>query len=282
MRIKHSKFRNTGILFELLVRQVAADTLANKESKAVNILKRYFTKGELCNEQKIYDSLYSAKIINESKAETLVSSALDMAKKLNQSSLRREKYNLIKEIKSIYNVDDFFQSKISDYKVFASIYMLIEAVNSKQFTDPDQVVASKVTLLEHITDKKTAKPFENEVLEEYSKIDKETRLISYKIMVEKFNEKYGDLDNNQKELLKEYIGNLNNISSLKEYINTKQEVVKKELTKLVKKVNDPITSVKLKETISLIKPIEKMVKDDDVVGLMQYYQLVNELKQINE
>jgi hypothetical protein len=277
MKVKHSKFRNPGIIYELLVRQVATDTLSNKESKAVDILKRYFTKGELCNEQKIYNILYSAKIINESKAETLISSALDVAKKLNQSVLRREKYNLIKEIKNVYNIDDFFKTKIPDYKIFASIYNLIETISNKKFTDPQIVVSNKETLLEHITNKKTEKTFDNEVLEEYSKIDKDTRILSYKLMVEKFNEKYGDLDSNQKMLLKEYI-NSNNINDLKDYVNTKHDYIKKELTKLIKKVDDSVTNIKLTEMLNMIQPIEKSVRDEDIVELMQYFQLLNELK----
>ena len=85
MTLKHSKFRNTGIIFELLVRQIAADTLSNKESKAIDILKRYFRKGELANEHKVYNILYTAKVLNEAKAESLINSALEVSKKLNKS-----------------------------------------------------------------------------------------------------------------------------------------------------------------------------------------------------
>lgn len=281
MTLKHSKFRNTGIIFELLVRQIASDTLSNKESKAVNILKRYFRKGELANEHKVYNILYTAKILSESKAESLINSALEVSKKLNKSILRREKYNLIKEIKSIYGLENFFKAKIDNYKVLASIYNLIESSNDTKFTNPSQIVNNKCVLLEHITKKKVDdKKMNNLILEEYSNIDKETRLLSYKILIERFNSKYDSLDNSQKEVLKEYINNISNTNNLKEYINNKNVLLKKELTKLSKKIKDQVITIKLHEVISLIKPIDKTtnVKDEDIINLLQYLQLVKELQ----
>ncbi len=283
MTLKHSKFRNTGIIFELLVRQIASDALSNKESKAVDILKRYFRKGELANEHKIYNILYTTKILNEGKAESLVSSALEVSKKLNKSILRREKYNLIKEIKNVYGLENFFKSKIDNYKVLASIYSLIESANSDKFINPSIVVTNKCVLLEYITKKKIDdKKMNNLILEEYSNIDKETRLLSYRILIEKFNSKYDNLNSNQKDVLKEYINNISNTNNLKEYINNKNILVKKELTKLSKKVKDQVVNIKLNEVISLIKPIEKTtnVKDEDIIGLLQYLQLAKELQAV--
>jgi hypothetical protein len=197
---------------------------------------------------------------------------------LGKSQLRREKYNLIKEIKDNYNVVDFFNSKINNYKILASIYNLLE---NKEAT-PTSIVKSKTTLLEHII-LKPIKVETDSVLEHYSKQDKNTQLITYKVILEKFNNKYSNLANNQKLLLKEYVNNVTNSPSLKAYINQEIKQVKKELTKYSKKVEDKAVAIKLNETKELINPVHKKssVQDDNVTNLLNYYELINELKEIH-
>ena len=208
----------------------------------------------------------------------LINALVEAHRKLNKSQLRREKYNLIKEIKDTYNVNNFFKSKITDYKIMASIYNLLE--NKKAL--PLSVVDSKVTLLEHIT-QKTKKQPKNKILENYNKQDKDTRLLTYKVLLEKFNSKYSNLGENQKLLLKEYVNSVTNSPSLKAYINEEIKEVKKSLTKYSRKVEDNAIAVKLNETKSMIKPLCKksFVNDDNVINLLNYYELINELKTIH-
>ena len=73
MNIKHSKYKNTGILFELLVRQTTSDLLNNQDSKAVKILKKYFTNTELGKEYGLYSAFSTSPKLSEGKAEILVS-----------------------------------------------------------------------------------------------------------------------------------------------------------------------------------------------------------------
>ena len=208
----------------------------------------------------------------------LIEELIKTHKKLNKSQLRREKYNLIKEIKDTYNVNDFFKAKISDYKVMASIYNLLE--NKKATTL--SIVDSKVTILEHITEKQT-KAKSNVVLENFDKQDKDTRLLTYKVLLEKFNDKYSDLQDNQKTLLKEYVNSVSNSPALKSYINQEIKEVKKTLTLYSKKVEDKAVAIKLNETKIMIKPLCKKssVHDDNVINLLNYYELINELKEIH-
>jgi len=198
--------------------------------------------------------------------------------KLNKSQLRREKYNLIKEIKETYNVNDFFKAKITDYKVMASIYNLLE---NKKAT-PISVVNSKVTLVEHIIEKQI-KIKKDIVLEKYNKQDKNTRLLTYKVLLEKFNNKYKSLEENQQTLLKEYVNSVTNSPSLKSYINQEIKGVKQSLARYSKKVEDKAIAVKLNETKGMIKPLCKKssVNDDNVINLLNYYELINELKTIH-
>ena len=279
MKVKHSKYKNTGILFELLTRQLTADTIAGNQPKSLSFLKKHFnSKTELLKEYKIYHTLATQKYKKDSQATMLIEELVKAHEKLNKSQLRREKYNLIKEIRDNYDINNFFKAKITDYKVMASIFNLLE---NKKAT-PLSIISSKVTILEHITEKQT-KPKTNPVLENYNKQDKDTRLLTYKVLLEKFNEKYSDLQDNQKTLLKEYVNSVSNSPSLKSYLNQEIKEVKKDLSKYSKKVEDKVIAVKLNETKLMIKPLDKKVSvnDDNVINLLNYYELVNELKTIH-
>jgi|TARA_R110001583_G_scaffold102945_1_gene249698 hypothetical protein len=280
MKVKHSKYKNTGILFELLTRQLTSDTIAGNQPKSLSFLKKHFNKKtELLKEYKIYHTLATQKYNKDSQATMLIETLIEVHEKLNKSQLRREKYNLIKEIRDTYNVNDFFKAKITDYKVMASIFNLLE---NKEAT-PLSIVDSKTTILEHITGKQLPNIKKNVVLENFSKQDKDTRLLTYKVILEKFNDKYSGLQDNQKTLLKEYVNSVTNSPALKSYINQEIKEVKKTLTKYSKKVEDKAIEIKLQETKDLIKPLSKKssVNDDNVINLLNYYELVNELKTIH-
>jgi len=281
MKVKHSKYKNTGILFELLTRQLTADTIAGSNPKALSIIKKYFSgKSSLLKEYKIYHAFISQKYKEEGKATLLINTLIEAHGKLNKSQLRKEKYNLIKEIKETYDVNNFFKAKISDYKVMASIFNLLENKNAS----PLSIVNSKVTLLEHITGTTLEnKPKKNVVMEDYAKYDKDTRLLTYKVLLEKFNDKYSGLGENQKNLLKEYVNSVTNSPALKSFINKEIKTVKKTITGYSKKVEDKAVVVKLTETRDMIKPLCKKssVNDDNVINLLNYYELVNELKTIH-
>jgi hypothetical protein len=279
MKVKHSKYKNTGILFELLTRQLTSDTIAGNQPKSLSFLKKHFnSKTELLKEYKIYHTLATQKYSKDSQASMLIEELMKAHDKLNKSQLRREKFNLIKEIKQTYNVNDFFKAKITDYKVMASIFNLLENTEAT----PLSIVDSKVTLLEHITRKQTSIKKDN-ILENFSKQDKNTRLLTYKVILEKFNDKYSELQDNQKTLLKEYVNSVTNSPALKSYINQEIKEVKDILTKYSKKVEDKAVAVKLTETKEMIKPLCKKssVNDDNVINLLNYYELVNELKTIH-
>jgi len=283
MHISHSKFKNTGILFEILVRQIASDTVSGKDSTSIGLIRKYFSKTELSKEYKLYQTIISSPSLSESRAESLINTTLNLSSRLNRSTLRKEKYNLIKEIREQYNIDDFFKSKINNYSQYAAIYILIESHNSNEFIEPSDIIKNKVTLLEHISNKSiNREEVEDRVMEEYINMDKGTRILAYRMLLEKFNEKYSNLNESQKLVLKEYINNISNTTKLREFVNTSNEKLIKELTSLIPTIDDKTIQIKLTEVITLLKPIEKHqnVKDDNIVVLLQYHQLINEIKAI--
>ncbi len=279
---KHSKIRNTGILFELLTRQITVDVLNNnKKAQATKILKEFFNKKtQLGREYELYKVLTTENYKSENKANHLVDAVVVARKKLNESSLKREKYNLIKEIKKNYNVSDFFMARIPNYKVNASIFKLF---NSNQNENPTEKTQNLFTVVEHITRKTiSSKKKENVMVEGYKKQEKDLRLLAYGILVEKFNKKYSSLSVAQKKLLKEYINNISNTNSLKEFIESETIKVKKQLQSFLPSVDDKVTKIKLNEAVNQADTLMKgrIVEDKQVVTLMRYYQLVKELKNV--
>jgi len=284
MLIKHSKFKNTGILFELLVRQITADTLSGKESKAVGILKNYFNKTELGREYKLYESLLKRTNLTEGKAEVVVNTILESSKQLNRSTLKRQKYNLINEIKKYYSLEEFFKTKLPNYKAQAAVYTLIEAYSSDKKVSHEQIITNKLSLLEHLTSSTSKKENKKEeVFEELSKQDKDTRILAYKILLEKFNDKYSDFSDDKKNILKEYINIVDNPVKLKEFYNVKVNEIKTKLSKLNKNTKNKVTKIKIDETLNLLTELDKNAKvnNDHVVNLLQYSDLFEELKLAN-
>ena len=280
MSIKHSKFRNTGILFELLVRQTTSDLINNQDSKAVKILKKYFTNTELGKEYSLYGTFSSSPKLTESKSEILISTIIEQYNKLDHDKINKLKYNLIKEIKANYDLDNFFKAKIENYKPFASIYTIFESQNSSS-VDTKQLILNKITLLEHLSDK----PLDDSkapksLIQEFMKEDKEIRLLAYKILVEKFNNKYQNMSEKQKEVLKEYITNISDTKNLRVYLNEQLKTIKSELVSLKESTQDQVVKIKLEEVLKFVTPIKEnqTIKDEIITGILQYLDLIDELK----
>jgi len=283
MKIKHSKYKNTGILFELLVRQITADTLKGGDSPAIDILKEYFIKTSLGKEYKLYESILKSKVLNEGRASMVLDTILEASTKFNRTSLKKQKYNLINEIKKHYNLESFFGSKISNYKELAALYTLIENSNSTSLSNPNQLVENKVTLLEHLTQKEILDPNNLTVLEEFSGYDKDVRTLTYRILLEKFNNKYDKLSNDQKQVLKEYIHSVDSTPDLRNFYNNKIKLLRSILVKESKNIKDKATKIKTIEIAKYLVELKKTDKigDNNLVDLLRYYQLVNEIQTAN-
>jgi hypothetical protein len=284
MNIKHSKYKNTGILFELLVRQITSDTLSGKDSKATSILKKYFVKTELGREYKLYETLTKYKNLTEGKAEVVINSVIETSKGLNRGALKRQKYNVIQEISKHYNLEEFFKTKLSNYKTHAALYTLIEIYNSENLSNPDQLINNKIAILESLTTKQVNKQkVEDDLLTEFQSYDKDLRILTYRVLLEKFNGKYASLNDNQKQVLKEFIQSVDSTPKLREFYNTKIKEIKEELDKISKKVTDKAIQIKLNEVNKFLSPLGKTsnVGNDNLVNLLQYYELLEELIKTN-
>lgn len=279
MKIKHSKFKNTGLLFEFLVRQVASDTVANKDSVALNLIKEFFGKNKpLSKELELYYIVLNERVSDINRAHVVIDALCHSYKNLNKSNLRNERYNLVREIKKNYNFEEFFKYSVDNYKILASTNLLFEHYDK---LNPLSLVKYKTVIAENLTsDIKSNVSRRNAILEDYAKEDKQIRLLSYKILLEKFNKKYSGLNSKQKALLQEYITNISNMGVLKEYYNNEVENLKLSLSTLSESLSDQVVKIKMNEIVSLLTPIDKTVniKDEDVTNLLRFYELESELK----
>ena len=280
-KLKHHKLKNTGILFELLSRQITADLLSeNSNPFSVKLLKKYFNKGtQLGKELRLYNILMKESCSSEIKSNYLLDNVVKTRESLSNKSLRRQKYNLIKEIKDNYPLTDFFKSKIKNYKIYASIYQLFENAN----TDPKDVRDIRYTIIEHLQSdgkKVNKKKIDSKLVEQYKKQNEDVRLLSYKILVDNFNSKYKNLNAPQKKLLREFINNISNTNKIKEYFDSEVVKLTKQLKSYSNKIEDKVTKIKVNESINLMntKFSDKQVTDEHFLSLMRYYELAKEIK----
>lgn len=284
MRIKHSKYKNTGLIFELLVKQIAADTLSKRDSPALTVLRKFYTGNTtLVREFKLYDFVLKNKGVGTKKAESILSTIVEISRKLDTASLKKQKYELIKELKSHYDLEEFFSIKVGSYKPLAALYCLMEAQNTAGLVDLDVFVDNKTTILEHLTQSKAADgQVKDALIEEYSKYDKDLRLLTYKILLEKFNNQYKDLLPEQKNILKEFIVSVNSSTRLRNVVNEEMTKLQTQISKLKANITDKVVKIKLEEIQKAIVPVKNTQKVDDnhLVSLMQYYELVNELRSL--
>lgn len=284
MKIKHSKFKNIGLIYELLVKQITSDLMDRKDSPAVNILRKYYTNSNspIVQEYGLYRVIAEGVDLTTMKANNLINAVLQAAKTINVRKLSELRYQMVSEIKEHYDVDKFFSVPVKDYKTLAALYCLLETERSGEFVDPKSIVYNKMTLLEHMI--RRLQPQDqvvDNILEEYSNYDKDLRLLVFKVLLEKYNEKYGKLLGEQKAVLKRFMS-IGSEKELQEYVNEEFSKLLSEIQQCQDKVPAGIEKIKLKEAMKMIQPVPatEKVGDDHIIRVLQFYDLLYELKKI--
>ena len=286
--IKHNKLRNTGILFELLVRQITSDVMENKQNGvAVKLMREFFnSKKELGKELMLYRAFFNVQNLSEQKAFQLLKLVTEQRKQLDQHALDTQKYLLIKEIKKNFDLKEFFAARIPSYKIYASIYKNFDAsVNGlNEVTTIEELASSQFTIVEQLSGKTVNKEIKEstELANIIRSQDDDIRYLSYKILVERFNEKYKGLDDAQKKLLQEYILNISNTSKLKTYTQNESRRLAKEVAQYSKKVTDKVVRIKLAEVVAQLGKVEtaNTIKENHMTALLIGYEILKELKSL--
>ena len=278
--IKHNKVKNTAFLYECLTRQITSDVLSNIDpSPALGIVKEFFKPTTILGKELVlYKALTSKKLKNEGKINYLVDSVLRERNKLNYNEMRRAKYNLVKKITEKYELKDFFRTRISNYKDLASVYKLFEI---QQNSNPFEETEIRFVVMENLKETDSPKTKQQSVVEKFQKESKDLRLLSYKILVDKFNQKYSNLNESQRDLLKNYINNISNTSTLKDFISQETDKIKNEILQIHPKIDDKVVSIKLKECLNVLKKINKgnIVNEEQLITMMRFYSLMDEINE---
>ena len=280
-KLKHSKYKNTGILFEMLVQKLTSETLTSNKSITIDIIKKYFGKStELSKELQLYNTLVKEQHKNEARALDFIRTVTDAHKKLNRAVLSRQKYNLVKEISENFVFENMSKIHINNYKTLASIYMLFEYEESD---NPKQLMECKNAILDHALLRERVKPESDPILETFEKQDKDVRLLTYKLLIDKFNTKYSSaLSESQKRLLNKYITNVNDTEALREYVQKIIPRIKKQLAESAKQIDDKVTKIKVEKLSEMLCNVEsiKKLKESHILNLMRYMDLVDELNEV--
>ncbi len=284
MKVKHSKFRNTAILFELLVKQITQEVLSNSNKNlSEKIIKEFFnSKKELAKELRLYNWITKEKFSNSDDAKLFLSEVLEERKKLDEAKLAKEKYNLIRTIKENYELDKFLSSNLQNYKLLASIYKVFESKTQGRKVEIRDFIDSNNTILEHITAKKVSNKPQDKLYEEFKQQSEDLRLLTYKLLIETFNSKYSNLDDSQKGLLREFINNVSNTSTFSKFINEEAKKILISLISESKDITDKVTKIKISEMIKLFKS-DNFLKESgekQVSVLMLTYELLKEIKNV--
>jgi hypothetical protein len=280
-KLKHSKYKNTGILFEMLVRKLTSETLSSNKTVTVDIIKKYFGKNtELSKELQLYNALVKEQFRSEAQALDYIRTVKSTHSKLNQTVLKRQRYNLVKEISEKFVFTNMSKMHINNYKVLASINMIFE---HDETDNPKQLLECKNAILQHAMITEKVKPIKDPVLESFESQPKDLRLLSYKLLVDKFNEKYSGLDESQKQLLNKYITHVNDTAALKEYVQVVIPAIKKDLAQQSKHISDKATQIKVQKLSEMLCTVENMktIKESHILSLLRYFDLVRELKEMH-
>ena len=280
-KLKHSKYKNTGILFELLVRKLTSETLSSNKSVTIDIIKKYFGKNtELSKELHLYNSLIKEQFRSEALGLDYIRTIKATYDTLNQSVLKRQRYNLIKEISEKFVFDNMAKTHVTNYKVLASAYMIFEYAETD---NPKQLMECKSAIIANGLQGKKLVERKDPVIESFESQTKDIRLLTYKLIIDKFNEKYSGLDESQKQLLNKYIVNVNDTVALKDYIQSIIPKIKTQLSEHANQITDKATKIKVNKLSEMLCTVENMktIKESHVLSLLRYFDLIRELKEMH-
>lgn len=279
-KLKHSKYKNTGILFEMLVRKLTSETLSSNKSVTIDIIKKYFGRNtELSKELQLYNALLKEQFRSEAQGLDYIRTVKAAHEKLNKTALNRQRYNLVKEISDKFVFENMSKMHISNYKVLASINMIFE---HEETDNPKQLLECKNAIIDNGIIVERVKPQKDPVLEKFESQPKEMRLLTYKLLIDKFNEKYSGLDESQKRLLNKYITHVNDTETLREHVQQIIPSIKKQLADLAKPVDDKVIKIKVEKLSEMLCNVEnlKTIKESHILSLLRYYDLIRELKEV--
>lgn len=273
-KIKHSKIKNTGLIYQMLIKKIIEQKIDGKKPVAYNIFKSYFNNNKVLGQQlTIYNALLKSNFNNIQKANILLKQIMNIRMKLDDVKLDKEKYFCIKQIKKNYDLKQFFSSNIPNYKLHASIYKIFQSLKLVKY-DPTQVAKSKGQLLQYII--RPAQEIKlDQDLQFFKKQPKQQRQKAIELMVENFNNKYDSLNEKQKNIIQKYTYTLSSQKPLLQHIE-KQIILT--YHKIYSKNENLVQP--LKQNITNLQKINNI--QDKLYILLNLYQIEQSIENKNE
>lgn len=286
-KIPHNKKSNIGFIFELLSQQVISKGITNdvaKAKKAIYLIRKYFKKGTMLYEElKLINTIMYNQTEKLHTASRLLSEVLKEAKQLDTQKLKDEKYHLLNEIYANFNRDEFFKTYISNYKIYSSIFSLMENFRNHMKLDISEKVLLEEFVLNHLIDNKEIKrinEFKEFILSSNDTPDIDD--VTMHFIVKKFNERYSStLNDIQKSILREYI-RCTSEKTFDKYAKKVTKDIELQLYENMKNIKDKSLLEKIYEAMKKLVGVDELSKDKKTEMLMTYANLVEELKKYNK
>lgn len=260
-------------MFEALTRASMHEAMnTGQPQRAIRIIKKHF-RDELLSELMLYRTLSGT---TEHDPKSLLELSVQAKKTIDDAKLTKQRYELVRSIKKYYDIDTLLESKVTDYKLQASIFKLFEYTPTD---NPEEYLTCRQVVTESLSNK--TQSTSDDVERVWAEQDPDIRKLGFRILVEKFNEKYKGLPERSKRLLSKYIYEDSSTPAFKEYVVSEVGYIGGRLTELNQKVNDPVVKVKIDEAINLLHSVvaSKKITDEHLSGIIKYYELLEVLNQ---
>lgn len=274
----HNKRRNSGLLYEFLVRSISQSLVEGDKKRSnvsLRLVKRHFRPGtELHKEFRLINALVRTTVSSEAVAASIVQEAKRAARSHDLTALDREKSLLINNINRAVNDPDFFDQQVSEYRMYATVQTLLNDWRSPA-GDLGRMAKYEDQLVQWLVSPKQADPDHA--------IDADgpgTGRLLMKVMMRKLNEKYaGALTEDQRALVRAYAFSTANSDPLS--IRMKLEEIKRKLIVEIDGFSsgsggDEYIGKKLVEARQRLEQERLDVVDDDTVTRFMLYAKLND------
>ena len=278
MKTSHNKKRNIGLVYELLLRSISSALVEGNQERAnisIDIMKKRFApETEIFSEFRIFNAIMNTNITDTSVAAGILTEAKNAIKSIDYKNLYFEKSKLISEINKTIQDPNFYKRRVPNYRELATVGMVINQWRQGDKSNLSQQVINEQRLIEFMLTDKTS----NQNIEEMT--DSRADNLVVKIMTEKINESYKDLNNEQKHILGQYAvySSNNDNESLSAFLKTIKENSLKSLGSLKETTDNTILLSKVDKVIENVKCLaESNITDSDLAKYLKVSELKSQI-----
>ena len=281
MSFRHNKKRNTGLVYEFLVRRMAS-TMVDRDPEgylqAVGIIKKYFSEGQpLAREKEIFDVVSTSRGLAEQAARRVLDQLQNHIMQLDAKKIEIKKSNLIKDVHYTFGQDFFSVHRIPEYRLLASIQMLVERYRQRGVNLTEDV--QRIQLEEALIKFMTTPADDKDAGQTGQRVDGLVASLAMK----KFEERYsGVLSESQKKTIRRFMNY--SMTGNKEQFSREMEEERQSLLQKIKESrglkcfsDDVVMAQRLDEASDTLMKLDDLSSEDSVQELLLYHKLASEI-----